>query len=345
MKLSVLFFVLLCLTFQIFAQNKPTLAVMRLDSKNIPEDKLEVLSNRLQSELYQTEKFILLERMKIKEVIEELGFQQAGYIDVNRALEIGNMLGAKKIMFGNIDKVENIYTVDVRLIDIMTSRIDNIAKKDFSPYSDFDFVLSYGMEYIARILTNLSIEKNYDKIALQEFESKNDPGFRFSFGLSINKNADGSNHINNSGFMKNLIGLSMGLEASHEGFGGFGGFTYYFWEQWYDQWDNIMEFDLGCHYKYNFIRVFAGLDCHMITLKSPGPIKEDVWNFKFMGTTVFPFIFGYEYGVELCYRVGFLTDVFVKYKRYSYFDDLQPKGISIRDNNFGTFVFGVKFIL
>ncbi len=51
MKLSVLSFILLCLNFSIFAQNKPTLAVMRLDSKNIPEDKLEVLSNRLQSEL------------------------------------------------------------------------------------------------------------------------------------------------------------------------------------------------------------------------------------------------------------------------------------------------------
>jgi len=83
----------------------------------------------------------------------------------------------------------------------------------------------------------------------------------------------------------------------------------------------------------------------MIFIKKPGQIKEDVWNFVFFGTHVFPFIFGYEYGGELFYRVGYLTDIFFRYKSFSYFDNLQPKGIVIGDNNFGTFMFGVKFVL
>ncbi len=145
--------------------------------------------------------------------------------------------------------------------------------------------------------------------------------------------------------MKNLIGFSLSLEGTYQGFGGYVGFTYYFWEQWYEQWDNIMEFDLGCHYKYKFIRLFAGLDCHILFIQNLGPTEGDVWNFTFMGTNVFPFIFGYEYGGELFHRVGFLTDIFLRYKHFSYFDDLKPKGIVISDNNFGTFMFGVKFVL
>ncbi len=345
MKINILFFTFLLLSsYPILAQDKPTLAVMRLDSKNIPEDKLEILSSRLQSELYRTEKFILLERMKIDGIMKELGFQQTGYIDVNQAVEIGNMLGAEKIVFGNIDKIENTYTIDVRLVDIKTSRIDKVAQKDFYPYSDFDFILSYGMENIARILTDLKLEKDYEKIARKNFESKIDPGFRITAGLSINKNADGKNHINNGGFMKNLIGFSLSLESAYEGFGGYIGFTYYSWKQWYDEWDQIIEFDFGCHYKYKFIRVFSGLAWHMIFLQNPGPMEENIWHYELGRTTLFPAIFGYEYGGELFYRVGFLTDIFIRYKRFSYFDNLQPKGISIGDNSFGIFVFGVKFV-
>lgn len=346
MKFNYLFFTfLLLISHSILAQDKPTIAVMKLDSKNISNDKLEILTLRLQSELYRTEKFILLERMKIDRVLEEIGFQQMGYIDVNQAVEIGNMLGAEKIVFGNIDKIENTYTIDVRLVDIKTSRIDKIAQKDFYPYSDFDFILSYGMENIARILTDLKLVKDYEKIARKDFESKIDPGFRISAGLSINKNADGKNHINNGGFMKNLIGLSISLESAYEGFGGYIGFTHYSWKQWNDEWDQIMEFDFGCHYKYKFIRVFSGLAWHMIFLQNPGPMEENIWHNKIFGKTLFPAIFGYEYGGEFFYTVGLLTDIFIRYKRFSYFDNLQPKGINIGDNSFGTFVFGVKFIL
>ena len=89
-----------------------------------------------------------------------------------------------------------------------------------------------------------------------------------------------------------------------------------------------MEFDFGCHYSYKFVRVFAGLDCHILFIQNPGPKEEDVWNFQFMGTNLFPFIFGFEYGGEFFYRVGFLTDIFIRYKMFSYFDNLEPKGLS-----------------
>jgi len=342
------FFIITCLLIfsnTILAQDKPTLAVMRLDSKNIPQDKLEILSNRLQSELYKTERFILLERMKIAAVMEELGFQQIGYIALQQAVKVGDMLGAEKILFGNMDQVKDTYSADIRIVDIKTSRIESVAQKDFHTFGNFDFMVSHGMENIARMLTGLKIEKNYEKIARKMYESCVDPGYRITAGLGINKNADGSNHINNGGFMKNLIGFSLSVESTHQGFGGYGGFTYYFWEQWYEQWDNIMEFNIGCHYKYKFFRLFGGLGCHMIFIKNPGDIKEDVWNFMFFGTNVYPFIFGYEYGGELFYRVGYLTDIFFRYKTFSYFDNLQPKGIIIGDNDFGTFMFGVKFVL
>lgn len=345
MKGNLLFLFLLILNNMLFAQDKPTLAVVKLDSRNIPADKLEMLSNRLQSELYRTDKYVLLERMKINAVMQELGFQQAGYIDVNQAVEVGKMLGAEKIVFGNMDKVDNTYSADIRLVDVKTSRIESIARKDFHPPSTFDFILSQGMENIARRLTGLPLDKDYEKIAANMYESECDPGFRLCLGLSLNRNADGKNHIDKGGYMKNLIGLSLGLESAYPGFGGYGGFTYYFWEQRQGDWDVIMEFTGGCHYKYKFIRAFAGLDCHMIFLKDPGPIQEDVWTFGFLGSTVYPFVFGYEYGGEFVYRVGFLTDIFLRYKRFSYFADLEPKGIVIGDNSFATFVFGVKAVL
>ena len=114
----------------LIGQDKKNIAVLELRPSGISVDQAQILTDRLRSELFKTEKFIVLERDKMNEILEEQGFQLSGCTTNDCAVEIGKLIGVEQIITGNIGKLENLYTLNIRLIDVETGKILNVATED-----------------------------------------------------------------------------------------------------------------------------------------------------------------------------------------------------------------------
>ena len=83
------------------------------------------LSDRLRSEMINTGKFDVFERNRMEDILSEQGFQMSGCTSTECAVEAGRLLGVEKIFAGSVAKVGDVYTINVRKIDIETGKIEN----------------------------------------------------------------------------------------------------------------------------------------------------------------------------------------------------------------------------
>ncbi|HMD67703.1 MAG TPA: CsgG/HfaB family protein [Chitinivibrionales bacterium] len=111
---------------------KETIAVMTLHgSSGITKDECELLSDRLRVEFFKTNMVDVMEREQMAEILKEQGFQQSGACTNESCLiEMGQILGVKKLVSGSIGKVGSLYLLNVRLIDIKTAKISKTVSED-----------------------------------------------------------------------------------------------------------------------------------------------------------------------------------------------------------------------
>lgn len=120
----------------IHSQTKETLAVLKFKSfgSYMSEDiYLESLCGFLTTELFNSKKFRLVERSRLKEILNEQRFQESNLS--NRQIQsLGKILGVRKIIVGEVsadgfygsvsmNNKRNI-TANVRILDVQTGFID-----------------------------------------------------------------------------------------------------------------------------------------------------------------------------------------------------------------------------
>ncbi len=88
------------------------------------------LSDRLRSEMVKTGQFDVFERNRMMDILSEQGFQLSGCTSTECAVEAGRLLGVMKIFAGSVAKVGDVYTVNVRKIDVETGKIDSTWSLD-----------------------------------------------------------------------------------------------------------------------------------------------------------------------------------------------------------------------
>ncbi len=114
------------------AQNaKKTIAVLDLDPTGIAPTDAQFLTDRLRTELFETGAFQVVERDKMNAILTEQGFQQTGCTTVECAVEIGQLLNVKNIVAGSIGKIEELYSISLRMIDVQTGAIIKTATQDY----------------------------------------------------------------------------------------------------------------------------------------------------------------------------------------------------------------------
>ena len=114
-------------------QEKVHIAVLDLQNRGkLSGDEIKLITDRIYSEVHKTHRFILVERQQIGEILEEQGFQQSGACtDQDCMVEIGKLLAVNKVIGGSIGKLENIFPVTLKIIDIQTGRVDAQIIQDF----------------------------------------------------------------------------------------------------------------------------------------------------------------------------------------------------------------------
>ena len=61
------------------------------------------VTNRLTAKLFEGKHFTILERQKVRELINEMGLAEIGIVDPTSAAQLGKALGAEAIIFGSVD--------------------------------------------------------------------------------------------------------------------------------------------------------------------------------------------------------------------------------------------------
>jgi TolB-like protein len=132
---QLLFSAALLLTFAVssFAQipfAKPHIAVLDLDARDIDASKAATLTDQFRGYLVSLDAFVVLERRRMKEILQEQGFQQTGCTVEECAVRAGQMLNVQKMVAGGIGKVGRTYAINISMVDVESGRIEkSITRK------------------------------------------------------------------------------------------------------------------------------------------------------------------------------------------------------------------------
>jgi len=100
------------------AAGKYTVAVLDFEGRGISQLEAATLTDRLSSELANTNAVILVERGQMSEILEEQGFQQSGCTTAECAAEVGAMLGVQNMISGAFGKLGSTYTIDAKMFSV-----------------------------------------------------------------------------------------------------------------------------------------------------------------------------------------------------------------------------------
>ena len=89
------------------------------------------LTNKFRSEMAKTQKFTMVERSAMEQVMSEQRFSVSDLADQDKAIELGKLLSASKVVVGDIGKIGQTYSIFVRLIDTQTGSIENTETLDY----------------------------------------------------------------------------------------------------------------------------------------------------------------------------------------------------------------------
>ncbi|MBI4726410.1 PEGA domain-containing protein, partial [candidate division TA06 bacterium] len=94
-------------------------------TSGLSEAEGEQLTKKLLNELAAIKAYEVLDIAQRDYILKEQGFQQTGACDQSSCLvEVGQLLGVQKMIGGSIGKVSGVYSVELQMVDVKTSRLD-----------------------------------------------------------------------------------------------------------------------------------------------------------------------------------------------------------------------------
>jgi len=119
--------IILSLTAPVFSQTeKETIAISDFENstgvyshssleKSVPE--------MLKTDLSQYDNIIVLERSKIQTVFQEHALIQSGVINPEQAQKVGELVGARFVLTGEISKVGDRFRIDTHIVDVESGKV------------------------------------------------------------------------------------------------------------------------------------------------------------------------------------------------------------------------------
>jgi TolB-like protein len=160
MKQSKFFLILLAMTASVFAyEPAPTLAVLDFENNSFfkPEEVQSLskgLAQILITELNRSGAIQVVERQKLRSLMDELKLAQSGVTSEQGSLQVGKMIGARHLVFGGFmvmmdDKIR----IDVRIVEVETG----LTIKAGEATGKTKDILSLVQKLSAKILKDLDI--------------------------------------------------------------------------------------------------------------------------------------------------------------------------------------------
>ena len=138
--------ILMLLSTLIFAQ-KPSVIIMDFKGNGIAHEELRVFTEHLQVELFNLDQFTIIEKSQIRKKLSDIDRPDDDHSSAEYLTEAGSMSDADYIIGGSITKIDDRFSVTVRMIDNRNKEVIRM----FVYYHSGDIIslLSDGAEEIA----------------------------------------------------------------------------------------------------------------------------------------------------------------------------------------------------
>ena len=107
-----------------YSDVKTSIAVLPFEARNVRADIAEAVSDILSVELFNTNRFQVIERQAINRILEEQKLQMTGITDMSQAVEVGKLLNVEKIMIGSVSRLGKTFIINSRLVDVKTGALE-----------------------------------------------------------------------------------------------------------------------------------------------------------------------------------------------------------------------------
>ena len=94
------------------------------------------VQSAVEDELSKSGKFNLMERGRLKQVLEEISFQQSGVTHEESAAKLGQQLNVDKLIFLRVHRLRQKYTLSLKVVDISTNRILRVVERSLGKKAD-----------------------------------------------------------------------------------------------------------------------------------------------------------------------------------------------------------------
>ena len=125
---------------------KPTVAILDFEGQGVDASEVQTLSERMRTEIGNSNAVRLIERKAVEKILEEQGLQQTGCTTDECAAEVGQLLGVQFMVSGSIGKMGETYTIDIKMFSVETS--ETIRTKSATHKGDVSGLLT-EMEILA----------------------------------------------------------------------------------------------------------------------------------------------------------------------------------------------------
>ena len=155
---AIRFTVLICLitaNFHLFAQEetRSTVAILDFEGQGIGVQEVQTLTERMRTEIGNTNAVRLIERKAIESIMAEQGLAQSGCVSDECAAEVGQLLGVQFMINGSIGKLGDSYTIDVKMFSVETGATER--SKNVTDEGDIEGLL-VEMQILAWEIVGLS---------------------------------------------------------------------------------------------------------------------------------------------------------------------------------------------
>ena len=155
-----------------FAAKQMRIAIMELKADGVPAREARTVSNMIRTDLINMNKFVVLERAQMNEILKEQGFQQTGCTDASCAVEIGRLLSAKKILVGEVSPMGKTIIITVRIVDVEKG-VSEYAAREKAQSED---VLDLSVARITRKLASVIERKSVGSYAHSDSSDRGTAG-------------------------------------------------------------------------------------------------------------------------------------------------------------------------
>ncbi len=158
---------------------KPTVAILDFEGRGVSPQEVQTLSERMRTEIGNTNAVRLIERKAVDKIMEEQGFQQSGCTTDECASEVGQLLGVQYMISGAIGLMGETYTIDAKMFTVETG--ETVLTKSVSFEGDISGLLTemeilaweiVGLEAPTRLKLKRSGEENKVTVAVMDFEGR-----------------------------------------------------------------------------------------------------------------------------------------------------------------------------